>query len=559
MTRPIGLGCMRLSTDPERDEDAAIATLRAARESGVTLFDTAAAYGHSQKELHHNERLLAKALGDFGGVRIVTKCGMDRPNGRWLPNGKRNAMMKHAEGSRNALGVDALDLVLLHAPDPKTKLATSVRALAAMKKSGLAKAVGLSNVTRTQLEEARAITEIAAVEVALSPVDEEAARSGVVERCFELGIEVLAHSPLGGPKKHAKLGAHEDLEFLATLHGVSAQTLVLAWLYGMHPLLTPIPGARRVKTAKLAAKAASMTLRDDERAVLDDAFPVGRLVRTRRSERAVSEGAREVILFVGIPAAGKTTHAKQLVREGFVRLSRDERGGTLKDLAAALDETLAEGTEKVLVDATYPTWAQRSRVLETAWGHGAKVRCAWHATSLADARVNAVDRMLERVGHLPTPEELKTLGKADPNLFPPQAQGRYRDVFEVPDAAEGFAAIERREFVRERRGEGAGIVVEIDAASLARGAVTREGPTLMLGWAPDGETAKLEAFAAASGAELAVCVHPPGPARCWCRLPLPGLVVAWMRREGLAKVEVRSASSAGAAMARDLVAAGLAE
>ena len=77
----IGLGCMRLSTDPGRDEQRAVETIGAAVDAGVTVFDTARAYGHDERELGHNERLLARALRGTGAdatARIVTKGGMHR-------------------------------------------------------------------------------------------------------------------------------------------------------------------------------------------------------------------------------------------------------------------------------------------------------------------------------------------------------------------------------------------------------------------------------------------------------------------------------------------------
>src|SRR5438552_16664327 len=81
----IGLGCMRMSTDESRDEELALETIAAAAEAGVTVFDTARAYGRGPAELGHNERLLARALrrcGAEGSARIVTKGGMTRKIGR---------------------------------------------------------------------------------------------------------------------------------------------------------------------------------------------------------------------------------------------------------------------------------------------------------------------------------------------------------------------------------------------------------------------------------------------------------------------------------------------
>jgi aryl-alcohol dehydrogenase-like predicted oxidoreductase len=80
----IGLGCMRLSTDEDRDAERARQTITAAAAAGITVFDTAHAYGRDETELGHNERVLAGALRGCGGdrtARIVTKGGMTRPGG----------------------------------------------------------------------------------------------------------------------------------------------------------------------------------------------------------------------------------------------------------------------------------------------------------------------------------------------------------------------------------------------------------------------------------------------------------------------------------------------
>src|SRR5687768_6169673 len=91
----IGLGCMRLSTDPDREEARAVATIAAALESGTTVFDTAHAYALDDTELGHNERLLARVIRAQGAVaraRVITKGGMRRPEGRWTPDGRASAL-----------------------------------------------------------------------------------------------------------------------------------------------------------------------------------------------------------------------------------------------------------------------------------------------------------------------------------------------------------------------------------------------------------------------------------------------------------------------------------
>src|SRR5581483_2808849 len=100
------------------------------------------------------------------------------------------------EASLAALDGLPVDLYLVHAPDPRTPWATSVRALARLADEGLVRRVGVSNVTRPQLDQALELAPIVAVEVALSLQDDHALRSGILERCAELGIALIAHSPL---------------------------------------------------------------------------------------------------------------------------------------------------------------------------------------------------------------------------------------------------------------------------------------------------------------------------------------------------------------------------
>ena len=84
------------------------------------------------------------------------------------PTGGRDTSLAACEASRRALGVERIHLYQLHAPDPRTPLATSVRALASLKRDGYIESIGLCNVNVGQIEEARRITEIAAVQVELS-------------------------------------------------------------------------------------------------------------------------------------------------------------------------------------------------------------------------------------------------------------------------------------------------------------------------------------------------------------------------------------------------------
>ena len=123
-------------------------------------------------------------------------------------------------------------------------------------------------------------------------------------------------------------------------------------------------------------------------------------------------GDGEVVVVMGIPGAGKSRVAEDYVARGYVRLNRDERGGSLRDLADALAEQVASGVRRVVLDNTYLTRATRSHVIDAASRHGLPARCVWLDTPLAQAQVNLVERLLDRAGSLPGPAELRVLADA---------------------------------------------------------------------------------------------------------------------------------------------------
>jgi aryl-alcohol dehydrogenase-like predicted oxidoreductase len=195
---------MRLSTATDRDDARSIAVIQAALDAGASLLDTSDAYCHDDRETGHNERLIASALASWNGdrsrIEIATKGGLRRPGGKWANDAKAKSLRAACDASRRALGVDIIDLYQLHAVDPKTPFETSVRALAALKDDGWIRRIGLCNVTVTQIEAARQLTEISTVQASLSPFDDENLRNGVAEFCRDTGIRLIAYRPLGGER-----------------------------------------------------------------------------------------------------------------------------------------------------------------------------------------------------------------------------------------------------------------------------------------------------------------------------------------------------------------------
>jgi aryl-alcohol dehydrogenase-like predicted oxidoreductase len=536
---------MRLPSDGKGDE-LALATVAAAAAAGVMVYDTALAYGDGGAP-GHNERLLARALrrcGAHANARIVSKGGMTRAGGGWVPDGRAGAIRRDCEASLEALDGLPISLYLIHAPDPRTPWPTTLRALYRLLDAGLVEHVGVANVNHRQLEEALDYIPLAAVQVGLSLLDDRALRGGVVERCAELGVGVLAHSPLGGPRRAQSLGRHPALVRIAQGCGASPAEVALAWLLGVSEVIVPIPGARRPEAARSAASAAGLRLDDDARLELAREFAWPRSSRRARPTQEpgpeVRELDREVVLIMGIPGAGKSRAATELVSRGYVRLNRDDRGGSLRAIADGLDRELGSGARCAVLDNTYLTRASRSRVVEAARRHGIQTRCIWLETPLAQAQINLVLRLLDRLGRLPGPEELAELGRAEPGVVLPTSQMRALRELEPPSSEEGFSAIERRPFVRSDSDVPGRAGVFIAAPTLSASNWTaalahgdRGAPRLLFDWIPAGAPDALDRLRARVVREVdgiveaVVCPHGAGPPRCWCRPPLPGLVLAF--------------------------------
>jgi aryl-alcohol dehydrogenase-like predicted oxidoreductase/histidinol phosphatase-like enzyme/predicted kinase len=581
--RTVAIGAMRLSTDPDRNDDRAVDVLHAAFDAGVTMLDTADAYCLDESDIGHNERLIARALstwpGDRTRITVATKGGMTRPEGRWEPDGRARHLRAACERSCRALGTDRIALYQLHAPDPRTPLSTSVKALAALKRDGLIAGIGLSNVTVGQIEEARQITEIAAIQVELSVWNDASILSGVVAYCIANRLPLLAYRPLGGRLARRSLGeggrsqartkSHPVLQRVAAAHGVSPFDIAIARLADLSDLIVPLPGVTRVETAKASARAQQIAFSDGERRLLDDAFPSARVIGGERTVATPRQDA-EVVIVMGLPGAGKTTLTEQFVADGYQRINRDESGGTLRALTADLDRALGAGASRIVLDNTYVSRRSRAEVLRTAAAHRVPVRCVWLSTSVEDAQVNAASRLVSRYGRLPAGEELASLRKQDVAAFLPTVQFRYQRQLEPPDPNEGFAAIEVVPFARRRPAEhtNRAVVVwcddvlmrsraghrtpvepddvEIDEALAATLRRDRDEGYLILGlsWQPEIAAGRRTAAGAAAvfarmnelagmPIEVEYCPHPAGPPSCWCRKPLPGLGVLLIHRHRL--------------------------
>jgi aryl-alcohol dehydrogenase-like predicted oxidoreductase len=263
---PIGLGAMPLSLEGRPSEAQAVRTVHAALDAGVTLVDTADAYALDESEFGHNETLVARALaGRRHGIVVATKGGHTRRGAAWELDGRPEYLKKACEASLKRLATDRIDLYQYHRPDPAVPFAESVGALRDLRDEGKIRWIGLSNVTVEQLDEARGIVEIAAVQNELSLRCLDPLRKGEVAACAERGVAFLAWSPLGGIGKAEETSAtNRAVGEIAGRHRVSPQRVVLGWLLSLGGTVVPIPGSSRPETIGDSARAPDLDLGEDE-------------------------------------------------------------------------------------------------------------------------------------------------------------------------------------------------------------------------------------------------------------------------------------------------------
>lgn len=270
----IGLGGMPMSIEGRPDEAGSIATIHAALEEGVNLFDTADAYHLHADDVGHNESLIARAIASWGGntsqVIVATKGGHLRPgDGTWYVDGRPEYLKKAAHASLQRLGGDAIDLYHHHRPDPAVPYADSIGAIRDLLDDGLIRLAGISNANPQQIHEAYEILggRLASVQNQYSPAF--LSSQPELDLCTELGVAFLSWSPLGGMKSAADLGTRfAPFQQVADARGVSPQVVTLAWHLAASPRLIPIPGASRPASIRDSVRAADLVLTTEELAVL---------------------------------------------------------------------------------------------------------------------------------------------------------------------------------------------------------------------------------------------------------------------------------------------------
>ncbi|MFF7113245.1 aldo/keto reductase [Streptomyces albogriseolus] len=317
-----GLGCMGMSfAYGPADADASRAALERALERGVTLYDTADAYGAGD-----NERFLAPFLAAHRDeVLIATKFALsippDDPTRRIVRNDPPY-IRQAVEASLRRLDVDVIDLYYMHRRDVNVPIEETVGVMAELVREGKVKQLGLSEVTAGELRAAHAVHPIAAVqsEWSLFSRDIEAA---VVPAARELGVTLVPYSPLGrgfltgsftdaakdltqddfrrtmprftGDNAAANAALLEPVRTVAGSHGATPAQIALAWVHqqaAVHGLpVVPIPGTRSPSRVDENTAATRITLSESDLALLD---PIAdKVTGTRYADMSFTSAGRE--------------------------------------------------------------------------------------------------------------------------------------------------------------------------------------------------------------------------------------------------------------------------
>ena len=255
----LGYGAMQITGPgvwgPPADPAGAIEVLRRAVELGVDFIDTADSYGPAI-----SEELIAEALAPYGHVVVATKAGLTRTGpGVWVPVGRPEYLRQQCEMSLRRLKVDALDLFQLHRVDPHVDADDQFGLLAALLDEGKVRAVGLSEVSVEQLEQARSIVEIATVQNLYNVAHR--ASEAQLEACEAAGIGFIPWFPLNTGALASPGGVLDEVA--GALSATPAQ-VALAWLLERSDVMLPIPGTSSVAHLEENCAAGDVTLSQEQ-------------------------------------------------------------------------------------------------------------------------------------------------------------------------------------------------------------------------------------------------------------------------------------------------------
>jgi len=289
--------------------------------SGVTLFNTATFYGPLNVDGYGaNLRLIRKCLEqpgvDRSKIQLMVKICMDTrapveaTGSQWKLDGSAANVRADVEYALEQLGVDYIDIIVLCRVDSAVPIEESVAAMAALVAEGKARHIGLSEAAAPTLRRAVAVAPIFCIEQEYSLWEREI-ESEVIPTCRELGIKIVAYSPLGRgfltgmlrSREAPAFGAHDfrlmaqpkmseanfdtNLALVARSEAIAAKNnctmnqLALAWLHSKGEDIIPIPGTSKPAHLDSNLAARSITLSAEDVAELDDIFKPESVIGTR--------------------------------------------------------------------------------------------------------------------------------------------------------------------------------------------------------------------------------------------------------------------------------------
>lgn len=262
--RRLGFGAMRI-TGPgiwgePADRAECVAVLRRAVELGVDFIDTADSYGPGV-----SEEIIAEALHPYAdNVLIATKAGLTRQGpDEWAPVGRPAYLRQQAELSLRRLKLERIELFQLHRIDAQVPLADQVGELKALQDEGKIGAIGLSEVSVSQIKAAREIAQIATVQNLYNLTNRQS--EDVLRYCEAEGIGFIPWYPIAAGDL-ARPGGAVDHVVQAT--GATPSQVALAWLLAISPVTLPIPGTSKVSHLEENLGGVGLRLTDDQVAEL---------------------------------------------------------------------------------------------------------------------------------------------------------------------------------------------------------------------------------------------------------------------------------------------------
>ncbi|WP_439397530.1 aldo/keto reductase [Bradyrhizobium sp. PMVTL-01] len=299
----IGIGCAPMIRNGNftygyADDDESVRTIHEAIDRGITLFDTADAYGPFQ-----NEMLLGHAIkGKRAGLVIATKFG-DRWDGSKSVgvDGSPENARRACEASLTRLGIDTIDLFYQHRVDPKVPIEETIGGMAELVKEGKVRFLGLCEAAAATVRRAAKIHPISALQSEYSIWERDIERD-ILPTCRELGIAFVPYCPLGrgfltgdirslddlppndrrreDPRFSAENLPHnlrivDAVAMVAAKHGVTIAQVALAWLLAKGDDVVPIPGVKRRETMRDSAESPNLRLTKEDLLTIEEAAPVG--------------------------------------------------------------------------------------------------------------------------------------------------------------------------------------------------------------------------------------------------------------------------------------------